>query len=50
MTVADREEAQALVNADPFATESLIDELTILEWTPMFGTFAGEAKPFRGQP
>ena len=50
MTVADREAAQALVNADPFATESLINELTILEWTPMFGAFAGEAKPFRGQP
>ncbi len=43
MTVADRAEAQALVDADPFAVENLIDDLTILEWNPMFGAFAGEA-------
>ena len=42
MTVANRGEAQALVDADPFAVEMLIDELTILEWNPIFGAFAGE--------
>ena len=46
MTVTDRAEAQALVDADPFAIEGLIDDLTILEWNPMFGAFAGEARPF----
>ena len=43
MTVADREEAEALVAADPFAMEGLIDALTILDWNPMFGVFAEEA-------
>ena len=47
MTVTDRNEAQALVDGDLFAAEGLIDELTILEWTPMFGAFAGEAHPLR---
>ena len=44
MTVGDRHEAEALVDADPFAVEGLIDELTILEWNPMFGVFAGEGR------
>ena len=43
MTVESREEAQGLVDADPFALEGLIDELTILEWDPLFGAFAGES-------
>jgi len=41
MTVDDIAEAHALIEQDPFATEGLIDELTILEWTPMFGSLAG---------
>lgn len=40
MTVDDIEEARRLIAEDPFATEGLIDELTILEWDPMFGAFA----------
>lgn len=40
MTVEDRGEAQRLVDADPFAVEGLIDELTIVEWDPMFGAFS----------
>ncbi|MES2896175.1 MAG: YciI family protein [Pseudomonadota bacterium] len=43
MTVDDIEEARRLVAEDPFATEGLIDELTILEWDPMFGAFAKES-------
>ena len=41
MTVADVNEARTLIEQDPFAIEGLIDELTILEWTPMFGSLAG---------
>jgi hypothetical protein len=44
MTVDSMEEAQRLVDADPFAIEGLIDTLTILEWNPMFGAFAEESK------
>jgi uncharacterized protein YciI len=40
MTVADIAEARALIEQDPFATEGLIDDLTIVEWTPMFGSLA----------
>ena len=41
MTVADIDEAHSLIKQDPFAIEGLIDELTILEWTPMFGSLTG---------
>jgi uncharacterized protein len=41
MTVADIDAARSLIAQDPFAVEGLIDELTILEWTPMFGALAG---------
>jgi hypothetical protein len=30
-----------LIAQDPFAVEGLIDEQTILEWTPMFGSLDG---------
>ena len=48
MTVDNREEAERLIAQDPFAIEGLIDELTILEWNPMFGVFAEEASRARG--
>lgn len=41
MTVADITEARDLIRQDPFAVKGLIDELTIVEWTPMFGSLAG---------
>lgn len=41
MTVADAETARELIEQDPFYTEGLVDELTILEWNPMFGSLAG---------
>lgn len=41
MTVASADEARALIEQDPFAVEGLIDELTIVEWTPMFGSLGG---------
>ena len=47
-TVADRAELDALIAADPFAVEGLIEELTVTEWNPMFGAFADEAAPFAG--
>ena len=42
MTVDDRDEVERLVAADPFAIEGLIEELTIVEWDPMFGAFADD--------
>ncbi len=42
-TVADRTKAEALVAADPFAVEGLIESLTITEWDPLFGAFAAES-------
>lgn len=42
MTVASIEEAHALIAQDPFAVAGLIDELTIVEWTPMFGSLGGQ--------
>ena len=41
MTVASTAEARELIEQDPFFVEGLIDELTIVEWTPMFGSLAG---------
>ena len=43
MTVDSIEEAQGFIARDPFAVEGLIDDLTIVEWNPMFGAFADEA-------
>ncbi len=43
VTADNREEVERLVAADPFAVEDLIDDLTILEWDPMFGAFADDA-------
>ena len=40
MTVDDLDEARRLVDADPFTIEGLVDELTIVEWDPMFGAFS----------
>jgi len=49
MTVEDRAEVERLVAEDPFAIEGLIDELTILEWDPMFGAFAQDPqRPGKG--
>ncbi|CAN5460806.1 hypothetical protein BH10PSE3_BH10PSE3_32480 [soil metagenome] len=42
-TADSREEVERLVAEDPFAIEGLIDELTILDWDPMFGAFAEDA-------
>ena len=42
-TAPDRAAAEALVAADPFAIEGLIDSLTITEWDPLFGAFAAES-------
>lgn len=41
MTVASADEARKLIEHDPFAVEGLIDELTIVEWTPMFSFLGG---------
>jgi uncharacterized protein YciI len=39
-TAPDRAKVEALVAADPFAVENLIDSVTITEWDPLFGAFA----------
>jgi uncharacterized protein len=41
--VPDRATVEALVAADPFAVEGLIETLTIIEWDPLFGAFAAES-------
>ena len=38
-----RADVEALVRADPFAIEGLIESLTIEEWDPLFGAFAAES-------
>ena len=48
VTVDSRDEVEQLVAADPFAIEGLIDELTILEWDPMFGSLANDASRAMG--
>jgi uncharacterized protein YciI len=40
---ASRHEVEAVVSRDPFAREGLIENLTILEWDPLFGIFAAES-------
>ena len=45
-TVETRAELDALIAADPFAIEGLIEALTVTEWNPLFGAFAGEAAPY----
>jgi uncharacterized protein YciI len=45
-TAPDRATVEALVAADPFATEGLIEHLTITEWDPLFGTFAAESSGY----
>ena len=42
-TVTDRAELDALIAADPFAIAGLIEDLTVIEWDPLFGAFAGES-------
>ncbi len=36
-------DVEAIVANDPFAIEGLIEELTIVEWDPLFGAFADES-------
>ena len=43
MTVVDESEARRLIEQDSFFTEGLIDDLTILAWTPLFGSLSGPA-------
>ena len=43
MKAGARSDVEALVRADPFAREGLIETLTIEEWDPLFGTFAAES-------
>lgn len=43
MKAGSRAEVEALVEADPFASNGLILSLTIKEWDPLFGAFAAEA-------
>ena len=42
-TVTDRAELDTLIAGDPFAREGLIEELTVMQWDPMFGAFAPES-------
>ena len=45
-TAETRAELDALISADPFAREGLIEELIVTEWNPLFGAFAGEAAAY----
>jgi len=42
-TVAERAEVDALIAGDPFAREGLIEELTVIQWDPLFGAFAADS-------
>ncbi len=42
-TAPDRATIEALVAADPFAIEGLIESLSITEWDPLFGAFTAES-------
>ena len=42
-SAANREEVEAFVQGDPFAIHDLIETLSIIEWDPLFGTYAAEA-------
>ena len=42
-TAPDRATVEALVAADPFAIEGLIESLAITEWDPLFGAFASDS-------
>ena len=35
----DRASLDALIASDPFATEGLIENMTVREWDPIFGAF-----------
>lgn len=39
----NKAEAEAIIAQDPFAIEGLIEELTIVEWDPLFGAFEAES-------
>lgn len=39
----NKAEVEAIVAKDPFAIEGLIEELTIIEWDPLFGAFSHES-------
>jgi len=38
-----REEVIEAMNGDPFMTHGLVNEMTITEWDPVFGTFSSES-------
>ena len=40
---SSREELIASISQDPFYTHGVIDELTMVEWDPVFGIFAAES-------
>ena len=42
VTADNRDEVEQMIAQDPFSIEGLIDDLTILEWDPMFGIFAND--------
>lgn len=46
LSVADREEAIAIVEKDPYAIEGLIESMTVMEWNPIFGTYRDEASAY----
>lgn len=48
VTADSRDDVEELIAKDPFAVEGLIDDLTILEWDPMFGAFGDD--PSRVRP
>jgi len=48
MTVENRAEVDELIAADPFSIEGLIDELSVIEWDPMFGAFSEDPSRLGG--
>lgn len=43
MSAANLEELLGVIAKDPFAIEGLIEDMTVTEWDPIFGAFAGKS-------
>lgn len=42
MVAPDRQAVLDLIETDPFKMEGLVNDMTVTEWDPMFGAFAGD--------
>ncbi len=43
ISAPDRAALDAIIDADPFAIENLIENMTVAEWDPIFGVFNADS-------